>query len=234
MKILFGIVPFVVALPIVVSSAIWQGGQTERWGKFEELDVFAKRIDNIPLEVGDWKGQLGPKMEEDIRKYSGAVGDTQITYTNSRTHDQVNVLIVCGRLMDVWVHRPDRCYPAHGYKEEGERTAHPLKFSDNLTAEFQTSVYSRKDANVPVRVYWGWSSDGKWFAPDDVRDNFKRTRPIFKIQIENPIVRPNQSLDEGPGVELLKVLLPELNRTLFPDSKPPVPVAQAPAPVNGK
>jgi hypothetical protein len=232
MKMLFGFVPFLVALPLLVSSAVWQGNQTERWGTFEELGVFAKRIDNIPLEVGDWKGQLGPKMEEDIRKYSGAVGDTQITYTNSRTHERVNVLVVCGRLMDVWIHRPDRCYPAHGYKEEGERAAHVLQISNEMAAEFQTSVYSRKDESTPVRVYWGWSSDGKWLAPDDVRDNFKRTRPIFKIQIENQIVRENQSLDEGPGVELIKALLPELNRTLFPDSKPRLPAAKVAA--NGK
>jgi hypothetical protein len=223
-KSLLAFVPFVVALPLVVSSAIWQGEQTERWGTFEELGVFARRIEKIPLEVGDWKGQRGPKMEEDIRNYAGAVGDAQITFTNSR-QERVNVMIVCGRLMDVWNHRPDRCYPAHGYKEEGDRTAQKIDIYDKVPAEFQTSIYSRKDAAAPLRVYWGWSSDGRWLAPDDVRDNFKRTHPIFKIQVENAIVGDKQSLSEGPGVDLIKALIPELNRALFPNYKPPVPPA---------
>src|SRR5438552_3374812 len=112
MKSLFAIVPFVVAVPLVVMAAIWQGNQSERWGKFPELDVFAKRIDLIPLEIGDWQGKRGAKMDDAIRKYAGAVGDTQITFVNKHTREQVNVLVVCGRLLDVWNHRPDRCYPA--------------------------------------------------------------------------------------------------------------------------
>jgi hypothetical protein len=229
MKILFGLVPFFVALPIVVASAIWQGGKTERWGKFPELDVCAARINKIPLEIGggEWKGTIGPKMDENIRKYAGAVGDAQILYTNSNGQ-KVNLLVVCGRLMDVWNHRPDRCYPAHGYKQETDpKGTQKLTDDEKAPCDFLSSIYTLQTDQRRVRVYWGWSSDGKWVAPDDLRQDFFRTDPIFKIQVETGVAEDNEPAERGPGADFIKVLLPELNRVLFPGYKPPAQVAQA-------
>ncbi|HEV3417025.1 MAG TPA: exosortase-associated EpsI family protein [Pirellulales bacterium] len=221
MKRLFAFVPFVVALPIVVYSAVWQGNLTERWGTFPELAVCAKRIDNIPLEVGGWKGMIGQKLDEATRQYAGAVGDTSIVYTNSKTGERVSVFVVCGRLDDVMKHRPDRCYPAHGYKEEGERMQRKVTTESGAKAEFQTATYSREGLPAPARLYWAWSSDGNWLAPDDLRDDFYRDKPVFKVHFEHELTQANQSIDEGPSVELIKVLVPELSRALFPDYKPP-------------
>lgn len=229
MKIVFGLVPLFVAFPIVVASAIWQGGKTERWGKFPELQVCAARIDKIPLEIGEWKGTLGPKMDENIRKYAGAVGDTQILYTNSATGQKVNLLVVCGRLIDVWNHRPDRCYPAHGYKADTDANKRNLKDDEKAPCEFQTAIYNLEKDHKRVRVYWGWSSDGKWVAPDDLRQDFMRTDPIFKIQVEAGVAEDNEPSDRGPAVDFMKVALPELNRVLFPGYKPPDHAAQAAA-----
>jgi hypothetical protein len=235
MKNLLAIVPFVVALPIVVTAAIWQGNQSERWGKFPELEVCAKRIDSIPLEIGKseethgpkWKGTLGPKMEDDIRKYAGAVGDTQISYVNEQG-EHVNVLVVCGRLMDVWNHRPDRCYPAHGYEEKGDRSTQKIKIAEGVEAEFQMSIYALKDQPSQVRVYWAWSSDGRWLAPDGLRDDFSRTKPVFKIQIESPVGRENQGSSDS-AAELIKELIPEVNRVLFPSQPAKAPAEPAKA-----
>ncbi len=226
MKIVFGLVPLFVAFPIVVASAIWQGGKTERWGKFPELETCAARIDKIPLEIGEWKGTLGPKMDENIRKYAGAVGDTQILYTNA-AGQKVNVLVVCGRLMDVWNHRHDRCYPAHGYDKQNDPVQKSYYDNNNAKCEFQTAIYVKDQA--PVRVYWTWSSDGEWKAPDDIRQGFLRTDPIFKLQVEAVAAKDNEGADRGPAVDFIKVLLPELNRSLFPGYEPPVRAAQATA-----
>jgi hypothetical protein len=59
-------------------------------------------------------------------------------------------------------------------------------------------------------------------APDDLRDDFFRDKPVFKIHFEQELTQANQSIDEGPSVDLIKVLIPELSKTLFPDYKPPV------------
>jgi hypothetical protein len=224
MKTFLAFIPFVIALPIVVCAAIWQGNQTERWGAFPELAVCAKRLDNVPKEVGPWKGTVGDKLDERTRKAAEAEGDTSITYENVETKERVKVFIVCGRLMGVMKHRPDRCYPAHGYKESGERTQYPVVTGtdDNKgpKAHFQTAAYSR-DGQADARLFWSWSSDGYWKAPDDLRSDFRRTIPVFKVHFENEVVDPKQPLDSTPSVKLIKVLIPELSKALFPDYIPP-------------
>ena len=228
MKTLLAFVPFVLALPIVVCAAIWQGNQTERWGAFPELAVCAKRLDNVPLEVGDWKGKLGDKLDDRTRKAAEAEGDTQITYENAKTGERVSVFIVCGRLMGVMKHRPDRCYPAHGYKEVGERMPQTVKMEEGESAQFQTASYSR-DGLRDARLFWSWSSDGVWKAPDDLRSDFRRTIPVFKIHFENEVADPKGALDDTPSVHLIKVLIPELSKALFPDYKAPDQAAKTDA-----
>jgi hypothetical protein len=224
MKTFLALIPFFIALPIVVCAAIWQGNQTERWGAFPELAVCAKRLDQVPLQVGTWKGTLGDKLDERTRKAAEAEGDTSIVYVNDVTKERVKVFIVCGRLMGVMKHRPDRCYPAHGYKESGERSQYSVVTGTDdekgPKAQFQTAAYSR-DGQADARLFWSWSSDGFWKAPDDLRSDFRRTIPVFKIHFENEVTDPKQSLDKTPSVDLIKVLIPELSRVLFPDYKPP-------------
>jgi hypothetical protein len=229
MKTFLAFVPFVIALPIVVCAAIWQGNQTERWGAFPELAICAKRLDNVPLQVGHWKGTLGDKLDERTRKAAEAEGDTQITYENEDTHEVVRVFIVCGRLMGVMKHRPDRCYPAHGYTQSGERMQHSVTTGadgQGPKAQFQTAAYSR-DGQRDARLFWAWSSDGVWKAPDDLRSDFRRTIPVFKIHFENEVVDPKQQLDNTPSVNLIKVLIPELSKALFPASPAPKPADES-------
>ncbi len=194
-------------------------------GAFPELAVCAKRLDSVPLQVGDWKGTLGEKLDERTRKAAEAEGDTQIVYVNEKTGERVKVFIVCGRLMGVMKHRPDRCYPAHGYKESGERMQQTVRTGTEdkgPKAQFQTAAYAR-DGQPDARLFWSWSSDGVWKAPDDLRTDFLRTKPVFKVHFESEAVDPKQPLDQTPSVNLIKVLIPELSRALFPDFKPSTP-----------
>ncbi len=83
------VLPFVVALPILIGSALLQGSKTERWGQFPEMKEFASRLTRLPMSIGPWQGKIGTPMEEDTRRYAGAEGDVQIIYTNSNTRAQV-------------------------------------------------------------------------------------------------------------------------------------------------
>src|SRR5580704_7901568 len=117
MNRLFAILPFALALPILIWAALVQGSKTERWGQFPEMKEFASRLDRLPLTMDAWHGKIGPRLDEDTRRVAGAEGDVQIVYTNSKTGAEVSAFLVCGRLMDMMNHRPDRCYPANGYHE---------------------------------------------------------------------------------------------------------------------
>ncbi len=148
-------------------------------------------------------------------------------YTNELTGESVNMFIVVGRLLDVSKHRPDRCYPASGYKPEGDeavlqKVATP---AGSKIGEFRTALYTKDDQSFKTRIYWSWASDAVWKGPDGedgLRKEFRRTKPIYKMYVDNP-VRAGDRIGEGPSIELIKVLVPAYNKVLFPpsDSAPP-------------
>lgn len=223
MKWLSAVLPFVVAPPLLILAAIWQGKQTERWGEIPEMKEFAARLGQLPMDIGPWHGERGPGLKESMRKAAGAEGDAQIVYTNELTGEQVNMFIVVGRLLDVSKHRPDRCYPAQGYKPEGdEAVLEKVTTVDNQKVEFRTAVYTKEEQGIKTRIYWSWASDGIWKAPDGedgLRREFRRTRPIYKMYVDNPVRGTDEHAGVGPSVELIKLLVPAYNKALFPSSE---------------
>ncbi len=222
MKQVLSLAPFVLALPLVIAAAIWQGNQSERWGTFPEMRPFAARLQNMPLVVGAWKGKKMGDLAEDVRQYAGAEGDIHVEYTNTRTGDTVSVFVVCGRFLDMWNHRPDRCYPAGGYELEGEMARETVRFeSGKEKAEFETATFVKKDdKSKGTQIYWTWSSDGSWHATDgleDFRKHFSRTRPVFKAYFQTSLIAKNASTEKGPCIELIKEMLPVMNQFMFTD-----------------
>ena len=49
MKWFSAVLPFLVASPLLILSAIWQGKETERWGEIPEMKQFAARLEKLPL-----------------------------------------------------------------------------------------------------------------------------------------------------------------------------------------
>jgi len=243
MKWLSAVLPFLLAPPLLILAAIWQGKETERWGEFPEMKQFAARLEKLPVDIGPWHGERGPGLKESMRKAAGAEGDYQIVFTNDK-HEKVDVFIVCGRLLDMSKHRPDRCYPAQGYKADGEETKlQKVAIGPKSKADFRTAVYSKEDEGIKTRIYWSWASDRVWKAPDGedgLRKEFRRTKPIYKLYVDDQVSGPNQRTDEGPCIDLIKVLVPAYDKILFPEAdkatadKPNQAEAATPAkPVNG-
>ncbi len=217
---LLTVLPFLVALPLVVAAGVLQGRKTERWGEFPELKTYAAHLADIPLEIGRWKGTIGPKLDEETRRYVGAVGDIQVSYVNQDTGEQANVFIVCGRLYDVLKHRPDRCYPAHGYKTEEDERPFAVTTADGHKAGFRTAVYVKEDKPKGTRIYWSWSSEGDWKGPDDIRSVFQRDKPIFKLYVDHDVPAAGEPIGDGASPKFMRELLPALNKALFPAETP--------------
>ena len=226
MKWLFGALPFLLAPPLLIAAAIWQGKQTERWGEIPEMKEFVARLDNLPMNIGPWHGKLGPRLEERMQKAAGAEGYQDIVYTNSVTGEQANMFIVVARLSDISKHRPDRCYPAQGYKPVGdEAVLQKVIAADKSKTEFRTALYTKEEQGLRTRIYWSWASDAVWKAPDGedgLRHVFSRTKPIYKLYVDTQERASGERTGEGPCVDLVKVLVPAYNKALFPAAPPAV------------
>jgi hypothetical protein len=203
----------------VLAVGVAHGLQTDRWRSGPGLADAAGRVAALPARVGDWEGTDDPSVTPDEMARAGVKGYVLRRYVNRDTGRAVNVLLVCGRSGPICVHTPEVCYGGAGYELAGEPRVKEIPAADPdtpagrfLTARFKKSGNRTAAA---LDISWGWGADGRWDAPDNARLAYVRQPYLYKLYVirEAPAaVRPDA--DESPA-EFLKLLLPELRKTLF-------------------
>lgn len=217
------IISLVIALAIIIGTGVVHGNYAGRWGAADALILAAKKIDNIPMDFGDWKGR-DRKIDPEDTKRAQAERIFAREYVNEKTRMAMSVLIVCGRPGTVSVHTPDICFQGQGRimmsavpetvtVDLGDESGKPL------LEEFQTADFHRPDAanREQQRVYWTWSTDGTWVAPSNPRVEFIWNNTLYKLYIVRS-VSPLEELKEGeldPSLQFAEQLIPVLNKALF-------------------
>jgi hypothetical protein len=196
----------------LVASGLVHGFWTDRWQAPPETQEAALRLDRLPLELGDWRGQ-----SEEVKPGQagqGVAGCIQRSYVNDKTGAIVVLALVCGRPGPVSIHSPEVCYVASGYSF-GSRSR--VRVSDGEPAqELWTADALRTNATEEKRerLFWGWNGGQGWSAADDPRIQFARRPVLHKIYVKRELV-DNERPREEPCQEFLRVLLPVLDQTLF-------------------
>jgi hypothetical protein len=211
------VVPIGVAVAIMLVSGYVQGKWSERWGTFPELEIYAKQLEEIPKDVGEWEGQDAAKSDEKILKIAGAEGEMTRVYRNA-AGQEVRVSIICGRLQDVFYHTPDRCYPAAGFEMQGDPQPEVFEI-DNTTAEFLTTTFLKSEptGTHAERGYWSWSADGKWIAPKSPKLEFAGQKALYKLYVFATIA-PGSKIraSDEPSANFIRAFMPALERALRP------------------
>jgi hypothetical protein len=195
----------------LVTSGLVHGFWTDRWRPSPVVTTAAARLDRLPLELGPWKGQ-----EIEVKPGqagAGVAGCVQRRYENRRTRAAVVIALVCGRPGPVSIHTPDACYVASGY-DVG--CAERITLPDRSGALWQTDA-SRKTATdeMRLRIVYGWHTAAGWQAPDDARMAFAREKILHKLYLVRELSGPADFVRDEPCEDLLRVLLPELERSVF-------------------
>jgi len=212
----FKVAPFVVAILVMGIAGYVQGKWSERWGTFPELQIFAKQLDAIPMQVGEWQGKDGAKSDDKIMKVAGAEGEFVRSYTNG-SGQQVQVSIICARLRDVFYHTPDRCYPAAGFEMQGE--PQPVVFDiGDMACEFFTTSFNKSEptGSHNERGYWSWSADGKWIAPKDPKLKFAGQRALYKLYVFAAIPPGKTRGGDEFCADFIRQFMPALDQALRP------------------
>ena len=218
-------IPYVIAaIALMLGAALVQGQWSERWGEFPELEAFGKRIELVPMDVGDWRGIDLDDMDKRTMNAAGAVGSLSREYTHRINKEwKVRVHIVCGRMVDVFFHTPDRCYPANGFSTVSDPAKQIVMFGPKreLKAEFMTASFLKSDrrGSSPLQIFWNWSADGQWEAPDAPKLKYAGQHALYKVYLESGAPNSQQGVNESPSVEFARVLLPELTKAFFPGSE---------------
>ena len=86
-----------------------------------------------------------------------------------------------------------------------------------VPAEFNVGHFRKVQAGLAthLRIFWTWNNDGSWRAPKNPRWTFASSRALYKLYIVHEMSRDNEPLQQDPSVEFLRLILPELQTTLF-------------------
>ncbi|HXG11930.1 MAG TPA: exosortase-associated EpsI family protein [Gemmataceae bacterium] len=215
------ILPGVIALMAVLLTGLVHGYWTERWAPHEEPARAAARMADVPTVLGDWEGE---SLDTTPRLRDGIAGYLYRRYVNRQNGHAVTVALFCGRSGPMAVHTPDVCYAGGGY-EVGAPVEYTLPAGSlEHPAAFRTAPFFKTSAadRSQLRIFWSWNATGQWVVPRNPRLTFARRPFLYKLYLIREMTAADEPLEADPCLEFLGLLLPELQRCLFPPSRDPV------------
>jgi hypothetical protein len=173
----------------------------------------------LPVQVGEWQGEfkeLSPEEKRIAGVQEGLVG----RYVHRTRKKEVQFLLVCGLPRNISLHTPEDCYAGSGYAPVGDPVKEQLKV-DGIPVNLQVAAFQRDRGGIAenLRIMWTFSPDGRWEAPDSPRSAFSGRRFLYKIYLVRDLSKSDEPLEKDDVcLELLRQLLPELQKVLFPSS----------------
>jgi hypothetical protein len=207
----------IIALAAVLGTGLVHGFWTGRWESGEEAARAGALLRQLPLHLGDWKGQ---ELEPDPREVGHVSGYLYRRYVNQRSGASVAVILASGRPGPVSIHTPDVCYVASGYDSAHWQTFAPPLDRALPPAEFKTAhfVKTKSAGQTHVRVCWSWNAGGTWMVPDNPRLAFAQYPVLYKIHMVRELTSANEPLDDDPSLNLLRLLLTEFHNSVLAKS----------------
>jgi hypothetical protein len=202
------------AIVAILVTGIVHGVWTGRWQVTDEPGASVARLPDVSMDLGDWQGET---LDAESEQLGDASGCLLRRYTNKFTGAAVTMFLLCGRPGPVAIHPPDSCYAAGGYevltpskfKAPAEPGATPPEFRVARMRKHRASEQSQ------VRIYWSWNEGAGWRVPANPRWTFASSRVLFKLYLVRELPDLEEPLDDDPCIDLMRRLLPELDRALF-------------------
>src|SRR5262249_12728181 len=149
-----------------------------------ELAAAVERLRDVPQSLGDWQGSAQTFDEAGLRQ-SGIKGHAAYKYRNSISHEELSMLIVCGRPGPISVHTPDVCYGGAGYRPSSDRHKKQVALADGRTVSVWTQRF-KLPANMgssEIEVCWVWNGGDGWMAPESSRWKFSGCAALYKLYL---------------------------------------------------
>jgi hypothetical protein len=158
----------------------------------------------MPLELEGWHLVRETELSKSATEMLQCKGSVRRIYENNKTGDHVSVVVLLGPSGPIAVHTPEICYSSRDYRIERDRVACELNDGDQL---WDLRLKANDDRNLPLRVMYGWTNNGKWQATEQPRFTFGGRPMLYKIQLAGPVP---VSEDKDACKEFLAVFLPSL------------------------
>ena len=194
------------------SLRLWQTKRIE--ARLNQGSKPAFDLNDIPMTLGSWKGET-TKIDPNIARGTGA--DIVVTrrYVNQDTGVAVDMILLFGPAVNMFIHLPELCYPAAGYSQVEGPASCPIK-AGSETVPFRSLVYGKGEgvATDLQEVYYTWRYDNKWSPDVGNQKFFERIPGMYKVHLARHLGQGEKREVGNPCEALLKVLIPELERRL--------------------
>ena len=193
----------------------------DRWGTpGVEASLMGKRFENVPKDIGDWKGQ-NLSVDEQVRNTAGAVNYVSRSYRNEETGDEVRLWLIVGHSRDICRHTPNICYPASGFRQVGSQIGHDFEVVGGKPAQFFTGKFIKENdfGQHAERVFWAWNHPevNKWEAPDEPRQHYGLSRALYKLYFTSSVKSNEDAAEDNVAASFAALMLPEIDKALFPE-----------------
>ena len=123
-------------------------------------------------------------MDEPTRQILDCAGYVNRQYVNRRSGETISLAIILGPAGPISVHTPEICYSSRAYSITTPRKQ--VLFTDQRGRSHAFWALTFRSNNVSADqlcVYYGWTSDGTWRAPESARFEFAGRPMLYKLQI---------------------------------------------------
>ena len=206
---------------VALACAVLVASGGARWWRARRIDAVLEQgkqspfpLKDLPLTLGDWRGEPATPDPEIVRT-TGATDFTFRRFVNQSTGVALEVYVLYGPAVDLFLHAPENCYPAAGFAAEaGRRRAHgrggpaPGPVPD-------PGLRARGGARTDLQeVYYSWRFQGRWSPDYGKFKQLERIPGMFKVQLARRVVGQERRDVGNPCEAFLQVLLPEIERRL--------------------
>jgi Protein of unknown function (DUF3485) len=210
---------------LIVSTGLVQAYWKGAFGGLDDLKVlreFAERLPDVPIEIDDWEGKDEGEMDEREREVAEADAALARRYVNRLTGQAVSVSLVSGKFRGIAQHVPTQCYVAAGYTMHNPEIQYKVE-TDAGPVECYTTVFKKDEhtRTTYLRVFWTWSYDGRWVAPQLPRVALVGQPALYKLYFITEILQPGQPIEQNASVDFMRKFIPAANAVLFPDAAAP-------------
>ena len=194
------------------SLRLWQAKRIE--AKLNEGSKPAFDLNEIPMTLGSWKGET-TKLDPNIARGTGA--DIVVTrrYVNQDTGVAVDMILLFGPAVNMFIHLPELCYPAAGFSQVEGPAICSIK-TDSETVPFRSLVYGKGEgiASDLQEVYYTWRYNNTWSPDVGNQKFFERIPGMYKVHLARHVGQGERRDVGNPCEALLQVLIPEVERRL--------------------
>lgn len=173
----------------------------------------AAHLNSIPEQIGAWTSSR-EVIDERERRMAEIVGSVRRTYRNSENGYVVSLTILCGASGPMSVHPPTACFEGVGYELSSGPSVVTFADADDTQSSLNRATFRLPGSQMSdvVRVFWGWSDDGKWTAPANPRLAFRGQPFLFKLYVVDRSLPRTDDVRQSEA--FLEEALPEIRREL--------------------